>query len=88
MANIRLIVGILTVSWCSGLLLPYDLTATSYNALLDYKVARSYARDDAAITNLGELFMQHGVNDTFGLCLLHNHFKIRAGELMIETVLR
>jgi hypothetical protein len=67
-------------------LLPYDFRA--YNALLDYKVARVYARDDGAIASLGDVFMSHRVNDTFGLCLLHNHFKLRADELMVETVFR
>ena len=63
-------------------------SSVAYNALLDYKVARSHALDTAAIADLGDIFMRHSVNDTFGLCLLHNHFKVNDGELMVEIVSR
>ena len=65
----------------------YD--AAAYNALGDYKDVRARALDDAYIAQLGSIFMAHaGANDTFGLCLLHNHFHVRTApaELMVETV--
>ena len=67
-----------------GSILPYSWEV--YNALLDYRIARAYAFDDAAIHDLGEIFMAHGANATFGLCLLHNHFHVLPGERMVEVV--
>lgn len=64
--------------------LPYSFQA--YNALEDYKVARVHATNTDAVAALGDVFMRHAVNDTFGLCLLHRHFKVRGGEVMVEVV--
>ena len=68
----------------SGSILEYSFAA--YNNLLDYRIARTYAFDNEAIASLGEIFMSYNVNDTFGLCLLHNHFHVHEGELMVEVV--
>lgn len=65
-------------------ILPYSFQA--YNDLLDYRVARIHALDQVTIDTLGEIFMKYRVNDTFGLCLLHNHFHLLPGEVMVEVV--
>ena len=36
--------------------------------------------------DLGEIFMANGANETFGLCLLHNHFHVDEGDAMVEVV--
>ena len=58
----------------------------AYNALGDYKDVRHRALDGDYVSQLGDLFMLHAVNNTWGLCLLHNHFHLRGAELMVETV--
>ena len=65
-------------------ILPYSFQA--YNDLLNYREARLYALDHVTIYSLGETFTQYGVNDTLGLCLLHNHFHLLPGEVMVEVV--
>jgi len=80
-----LLVGLfLTLGVVEGRMMEYSFE--EYNALLDYRVARAYAFDYAAIDSLGRVFLDHGVNNTFGLCLLHNHFHVKAGEAMVEIV--
>jgi len=63
-----------------------DYSPQFYNDLLDYAKARPFAFDDDTIDQLGSLFLQHQVNDKFGLCLLHNHFHIHPDEMMVEIV--
>jgi len=57
-----------------------------YNQLADYAIARQHAFEHDYIGELGKIFMDFGVNDTFGLCLLHNHFHIALDEQMVEVV--
>ena len=57
-----------------------------YNALLPYVDARVYAFEDETINELGDILMNHGMNDTFGLCLLHNHFHVNLNEKLVEIV--
>ncbi len=68
----------------SARIIDYDFA--SYNNLLDYRTARVYAFDQDSIETLGDVFLKHAVNDTFGLCLLHNHFHVHDGEMMVEIV--
>jgi len=63
-----------------------EYSPQSYNALLDYSKARRFAFDTDLIAEIGSIFLQHKVNDTFGLCLLHNHFFVQADEVMVEIV--
>ena len=61
-------------------------SAELYNEMLDYKIAREYAFEYDHIRELGDIFMKHEMNDTFGLCLLHNHFHLEQDEILIEIV--
>ena len=83
MVSLFLIAGALSLSAHASIL---DYSFDAYNNLLDYKVARSFAFQQDSIEALGDIFLSHNVNESFGLCLLHNHFKIHEGELMVEIV--
>lgn len=74
------------IAWrlCHARLLSHSVEL--YNEMLDYPIARQYAWDTTTINQLGEVFLEHKVNDTFGLTLLHNHFHLQPGEQMIEVV--
>jgi hypothetical protein len=35
---------------------------------------------------IGPVFAKHGVTDRFCLCLVHRHFDLHSGEVLVETV--
>lgn len=72
------------IDFSLGSVLPY--LYQEYNALLPYTSARVYAFEDETINELGDILMNYGMNDTFGLCLLHNHFHLNDNEKLVEIV--
>ena len=75
---------LLHINGLSGSILPYAFE--EYNALLPYTSARVYAFEDKLINELGDILMDYRMNDTFGLCLLHNHFHLTDNEKLVEIV--
>ena len=68
-----------------GDVLPFDWML--YNNMLDYKYAREFAFETENIDIIGDIFMRYQMNNTFGLCLLHNHFHLKnSDELLVEIV--
>lgn len=43
---------------------------------------------DAVLSNLGKLFMSYDMQDRLGVSLLHRHFDLDAGEVMVHKGLR
>ncbi|GAA0401917.1 hypothetical protein [Streptomyces luteireticuli] len=42
-------------------------------------------QDDAFVRDLVAVLDKHGNLDRFGLCLLHDHFPLAPGEVLVET---
>lgn len=59
------------------------LTPYRYNTLLDDSNQPPVA--DAYITDLAEIFIRHNVEKVFGIHLIHGHFKIPKGTVMLGT---
>ncbi|QSS66848.1 hypothetical protein I7I51_03060 [Histoplasma capsulatum] len=60
-----------------------DLSLFGYNTLLDDSNQPPVA--DAYITDLAEIFIRHNVEKVFGIHLIHGHFKIPKGTVMLGT---
>ena len=59
-----------------------------YAALPDidtFGVEKVDARDRECLNDIGALLIARGVNDRFGISLLHSHFPLGADELMIQA---
>ncbi|EDN11234.1 predicted protein [Histoplasma mississippiense (nom. inval.)] len=71
-------------NWNSGILglLHFDVFER-YNTLLDDSNQPPVA--DAYITDLAEIFIRHNVEKVFGIHLIHGHFKIPKGTVMLGT---
>lgn len=41
-------------------------------------------KDDALFAELAGVLKRHGALDRFGVCLLHRHFDIKPGEVLLE----
>ena len=42
-------------------------------------------KDDALFTELSSVLKKHNALDRFGVTLLHRHFDVRPGEVLLET---
>ena len=63
----------------------YDPAA--YNTLPSLRKAHSLMTEDAMAKLQGpirQLFLDHKVQDHYGVCLLHNHFQISNGQRLVE----
>ncbi|QGM96138.1 hypothetical protein [Methylocystis parvus] len=64
-------------------------TESDYAALahIDAGETGKLSSDDVAcLDELGNFLVESGLGERFGATLLHTHFPVRAGEVMIETV--
>ncbi|MGW2032438.1 hypothetical protein [Streptomyces argyrophylli] len=51
-----------------------------------FEEAEGLGPEDAEfVEDLVAVLARHGNLDRFGLCLLHDHFPLRAGEVLVET---
>ncbi|KAG8627801.1 hypothetical protein KVT40_003674 [Elsinoe batatas] len=58
------------------------LQAEAYNKIRDINVTESLT--DEVLQQLGHIFTRHGVHDQFGIALLHRHFDLYDGEVMVH----
>ncbi|ALO95983.1 hypothetical protein SHL15_4900 [Streptomyces hygroscopicus subsp. limoneus] len=61
-------------------------TGVPRNPLPRFEEAEGLGPQDAEfVEDLVAVLAKHGNLDRFGLCLLHDHFPLRAGEVLVET---
>ncbi|POX57972.1 hypothetical protein C3492_40445 [Streptomyces sp. Ru62] len=61
-------------------------TGVPRNPLPRFEEAEGLGPEDAEfVEDLVAVLAKHGNLDRFGLCLLHDHFPLRAGEVLVET---
>ncbi|MFJ9033076.1 hypothetical protein ACIRQP_32050 [Streptomyces sp. NPDC102274] len=59
---------------------------TQTQTLPRFEEAKGLGPQDAKfVQDLAVLLEQHGNLDRFGLCLLHDHFALEDGEVLVET---
>jgi hypothetical protein len=51
-----------------------------------YEIERVGPQDDACIDEIREVLKRHGALQRFGITLLHQHFDMAPGELLVESV--
>jgi hypothetical protein len=48
--------------------------------------AKAEEAKESLIPIIGSTFAKYGLTDSFCLCLVHRHFDLSLGELLVETV--
>lgn len=68
------------------LIAPYSVA--EYNSVPDFKDVAPTFQDQQGVhfveTVIKDLIVQHGLNDIFGVALLHSHFPLADGQLLVE----
>ncbi len=63
----------------------FESHAAAVNELRDIDAVESFSeRDAACLQEIRDILSKHGLTDRFGVALLHRHFALAEGELLVE----
>jgi hypothetical protein len=64
-------------------------TSSTYDGLLDIRESKLNFESINAksfLPQLGNIFIKHNLEESYGLTLMHNHFPISSDEVLVESL--